>query len=112
MMNIRTIAYCGVSLVSMLAFTPATAQESENEAAEDGVIIVEARRRSENLQDIPLVVNAVSSETLEKLSIRDFRDVTSVVPGLALTPNANGRMITKFNHSVIRGSGSMPMSRL
>ncbi len=90
MMNIRTIAYCGVSLVSMLAFTPATAQESENEAAEDGVIIVEARRRSENLQDIPLVVNAVSSETLEKLSIRDFRDVTSVVPGLALTPNANG----------------------
>lgn len=91
MMKMRAIAYCGVSLLSILAFTPAIAQDANEAAAnDDNTIIVEARRRGEDLQDVPLVVNAVSSETLEKFNIRDFRDVTSVVPGLALTPNANG----------------------
>ncbi|MFK4873536.1 TonB-dependent receptor [Novosphingobium sp. ZW T3_23] len=56
----------------------------------EDVIIVEARRRGENLQDVPLVVNAVTSDQIDKLNIRDFRDITGVVPGLALVSNANG----------------------
>ena len=47
-------------------------------------IIVQARRRDERLQDVPLVINAVTSETLSKLNIRDFKDITTVVPGLSL----------------------------
>lgn len=74
----------------MAAAVPAWGQASSEATAESDVIIVEARRRDENLQDVPLVVNAVSSETLEKLNIRDFRDITTVVPGLSLTANANG----------------------
>jgi iron complex outermembrane recepter protein len=69
----------------------AAAQQAAAEAAEgEGEIIVTARRREESLQDVPLVVNAVTAETIEKLNIRNFLDITSLVPGLSLTVNANG----------------------
>ena len=90
MTRLHLAAFCGVSILAMATGNPALAQDGASADSDDGIIIVEARRRGENLQDVPLVVNAVSAETLEKLNIRDFRDVTAVVPGLALTANANG----------------------
>lgn len=53
-------------------------------------IVVVARRRDESIQDVPLTVNAVTSATIEKLNLRNFQEITAVVPGLSLTPNANG----------------------
>ncbi len=78
----RTTAYVSVSLISLAA--PAHAQQASN--GSDGEIIVEARRKDESLQDVPLTVNAVTSETLQKLNIRDMKDITGVVPGLVLNP--------------------------
>ncbi|CAN7269668.1 TonB-dependent receptor [Phenylobacterium sp. LjRoot225] len=49
-----------------------------------------ARRRSESLQEVPQVVDAVTSDTLDKLNIRRFDDVQAVVPGLTLSSNATG----------------------
>lgn len=73
-----------------LAQTPAqqSAQADSSTAADE--IIVTARRREESLQDVPLVVNALTAETLEDLNIRNFQEITAVVPGLSLVPNANG----------------------
>lgn len=92
MMKIRNLALAGVSLLSLA--TPAYAQDAqgttEDAANASGDIIVTARRREESLQEVPLVVNAVTNRTLEKLNIRDLRDVSSVVPGLSLVTNANG----------------------
>ncbi|MCX7282719.1 MAG: TonB-dependent receptor plug domain-containing protein [Novosphingobium sp.] len=56
----------------------------------DQVIIVQARRRDEALQDVPAVINVVSAAAIEKLNLRDFAEVRSLVPGLELTTNANG----------------------
>src|SRR5206468_2465994 len=89
---------------SVLAFaTPVYAQSAEQRPDDNNVpgaqpnegfgetdIIVQARRRSESVQDVPLVVNAVTSEELAKLNIREFGDVQSIVPGLSLTSSANG----------------------
>ena len=52
-------------------------------------IVVTARRRSEDVQDVPLVVNTVTAEEFSKLNIRDFTDVQQLVPGLQLGTNAN-----------------------
>ena len=64
---------------------PAGAPAAQSEAAE---IVVTARRKDEASQDVPLVVNAVTPETLSKLNIRRFEDVATIVPGLTLTPNS------------------------
>ncbi|MCX7864193.1 MAG: TonB-dependent receptor, partial [Novosphingobium sp.] len=91
MQSFRNFVLAGASLVAIAAPVHAqTASAADGAVYGDDAIIVEARRREENLQDVPLVVNAVTAETLNKLNIREFRDITSVVPGLSLTPNANG----------------------
>src|SRR5689334_7305179 len=53
-------------------------------------IIVTARRRAESLEDVPQTVNAVTSDSLERLNILRFTDVQSVVPDLTLTSGSNG----------------------
>ncbi|WP_395327831.1 TonB-dependent receptor plug domain-containing protein [Novosphingobium sp. BL-8H] len=75
--------------------SPALAQEQQqpeattaNEAA--NVIIVTARRRDEDVQDVPAVIDTVTSEDLAKLNMRDFKEVQTLAPGLSLTTNANG----------------------
>ena len=79
------VACVGVSLIALSA--PAFAQtEQAGEGVAEPEIIVQARRRDESIQDVPLTVNAVSAETIEKLNIRDLKDITAVVPGLVLEP--------------------------
>jgi len=94
MQILKTIVCGSVSLAALTtaAFAQDTAsQPSSASTSEDGnMIVVEARRRDERVQDVPLTVNAVTSETIEKLNLRNFQEITAVVPGLSLTPNANG----------------------
>jgi iron complex outermembrane receptor protein len=92
MKSIRTFAMAGISLLSLA--TPAFAQDaaapSADEVSTDGEIVVSARRRDEALQDVPLVVNAVTSDTVAKLNLRKFEDIQQVVPGLQMKNNGNG----------------------
>jgi outer membrane receptor protein involved in Fe transport len=70
---------CGVTL----AFAPATgavAQESESIAIEE--IIVTARKRSENLQDVPISVLAFGAETIHKQGIKSLEDYARLIPSL------------------------------
>jgi iron complex outermembrane receptor protein len=91
MRNIGKLALASVSLWAIS--TPAFAQDNgprDNASFSDGEIVVSARRREESAQDVPLVVNAVTSEALDKLNIREFKDVQSLVPGLQLGVSQNG----------------------
>ncbi len=83
------------SLLSIVIATAAQAAPAAESATSTGVntlseVVVTARRKSELLQDVPLVVNAVTAHTLQQDNIRNFQDITTVVPGLSLVPNANG----------------------
>ncbi len=41
-------------------------------------ITVTARKKTENLQDVPISVNAISSAVVERLGIKDIRDVVKL----------------------------------
>jgi iron complex outermembrane recepter protein len=93
MKSIYTAALIGVSLGALATPGQVFAQAATpaaDEAVTNAEIIVQARRRDESVQDVPAVVQAVSAETLEKLNLRKFEDIQSVVPGLSLIPNSNG----------------------
>jgi iron complex outermembrane recepter protein len=45
-------------------------------------IIVTARRRAENVQDVPIAVNVVAQDTLTNQDIRTFSDFEAVTPGV------------------------------
>ncbi len=61
----------------------ALAQERAADEAEEGEIIVTAQRRAENLQDVPIAITALGTETLDQLQVDDFDDYARFVPSLS-----------------------------
>lgn len=81
------------SLAGLAAPASVQAQNAAAEADESSpgnVIIVQARRRDEAVQDVPAVIDTVTADDLGKLNLRDLKEVSSIVPGLQLTTEANG----------------------
>lgn len=89
---VNRVLSSGVALSALLVSSGAYAQNAAEDGASNGddEIIVSARRRDEGVQDVPLVVNAVTAETIDKLNLRDGTDVQNLVPGLELRNSANG----------------------
>ena len=50
-------------------------------------IVVTAQKRSENLQDVPISIEAIGAEKLEELNIRNFTDYVRMLPSVATTPS-------------------------
>ena len=92
------IALAGVSLLTLAL--PAHAQDaSADEGFNDDTIVVQARRKEESIQDVPVTVQAVTAQEIQKLEIRRLEDVVAVVPGLQLERATNGSQ----NKATMRG---------
>src|SRR6188474_2253377 len=54
-------------------------------AAEDegDVIIVTAQKRSENLQNVPISIQALGTQQLEDLNVANFQDYTRLLPSIS-----------------------------
>ena len=50
---------------------------------EDDDIIVTAQKRSENLQDVPISIQALGTEQLEELNVANFHDYTRLLPSIS-----------------------------
>lgn len=79
-----------VSLMAMMAASgfiiPAavSAQTSESAEADDSnVIIVTARSREENIQNVPIAITAITAEDIEKKSIEGLDDVARFTAGFS-----------------------------
>lgn len=62
-------------------------QESDPPAAQNdfgGEILVQARRRSETIEDVPASVSVLTDDDIERLNIRDVADYTRQTPGAIL----------------------------
>ncbi len=75
-----------IAAVGTLAFASSYAQVAENAAA-TGLeeVTVTARRKSENLQQVPDTVIAISGDAVERANITAARDVTIRIPNVAIT---------------------------
>ena len=97
--------------VAMIALAPAAlAQTPPADPAAagpaPGEIVVTAQKRAENLQNVPLAVQAVSSAQLQSNGVRAFADLNRVAPSLVVRPAEN-----PVNASVsIRGVGTFAYS--
>lgn len=101
-MSMRTPTIWSV-VASLLVFTPSTTafdETIEEAAAEE--ITVTARRRSENIQDIPLAITAVGSEALDALGVQSLNDLSAFAPNLTIV---NGSGQTNGASIYIRGIG-------
>ena len=100
-----TILSSGVAAAALTSIAPAYAQQTVADATQPAYneIVVTATRDSRSLQDVPMSVNAVTNEQLQKLNILDTKDISRLAPGLELT-NTTGRN----NTVALRGIGFDP----
>jgi iron complex outermembrane receptor protein len=96
------------AVIATLAFAaaPTFAQQTAS-SAEGGRtienIIVTAQKREQSLQDVPIVVTAVSEQLLQDAGVRDIKDLTVLTPGLTVTSTSSEASTT----ARIRGIGTV-----
>ena len=79
---------------------PATEDPSQASRLDD--VVVTARRREENLQNVPLAVTALSEEVLQEKGVREANDLGQVAPGLSVQNTTANRNNITYS---IRGQG-------
>ncbi|CAN7191170.1 TonB-dependent receptor [Phenylobacterium sp. LjRoot225] len=74
----------------------APADPAVSEGSTLGEIIVTARRREENVQDVPLSVSAISGDALTRAGVKDVQGLQYQTPSLTITTGASQRNIVSF----------------
>jgi iron complex outermembrane receptor protein len=96
------------AVITALAFAVAPAFAQQLAAADEGsrsieTIIVTAQKREQSLQDVPIVVTAVSEQLLQDTGVKDIKDLTVLAPGLTVTSTSSEASTT----ARIRGIGTV-----
>ena len=88
-----------------LSAMPTIAQEAQQGESARNIetIVVTAQKREQSLQDVPIVVTAVSEQLLQDTGVRDIKDLTLLTPGLIVTSTSNESSTT----ARIRGIGTV-----
>jgi iron complex outermembrane recepter protein len=97
---------CAASALALGAHPGIAAAQDVQAARESDLeeVIVTARRREENLQDVPAAVTAITAEALERQNIRNPTDVQTVTPNLSIG-GANSVFSRNSGNYSIRGVG-------
>jgi len=66
-------------------------------------IIVTAQKRAENLQDVPISIQAMGGETLKELNLVNFADYTKMLPSVAMEYNGSAGAGSSFSLVYMRG---------
>ncbi|MEE4316243.1 MAG: TonB-dependent receptor [Erythrobacter sp.] len=110
--RLRTALLCGAALGGVAALPSAAhAQDSEAAAAQgdefgERVIIVQARRQNETLQEVPVTVTSIGGQTLQRYNVDQVADITSRVPTLNVQVGGSG----SGGQLSLRGVGSSNIS--
>lgn len=86
----------------------AFAQEApaDEATADDNEITVTARRADERLQDVPVSVQVVTGESLQKLAITSADEISKLAPGLTLVNNNAATQVSLRGVAWRPGSGT------
>lgn len=92
--------------VALAQEVPVETPAQAGEATDTGEIIVTARRESESLQDVPVSVQVVTGDRLEKLAITSVEEVSKLAPGLTLVNAGSSTSVTLRGVTWQPGSGT------
>lgn len=99
---IRAALLASIAVSGLAVTAPVMAQDEAASAENIDEIIVTARRREENLLDVPIAVSAFSGEALELRGALDLTDIGNITPNTTLeTSRGSNSTLSAF----IRGIG-------
>lgn len=98
----RRLAVCLLAGSSLIAVSPAAAQDEQpTEGEDETVITVTALKREQNLQDVPLAITAFGTEQLEELQVNELKDAVKFLPSVSIQSSGPG-----FSQIYFRGVAS------
>jgi len=99
---LRRAVVGALALITVPAFGQQATDQQQDTRTID-TIIVTAQKREQSLQDVPIVVTAVSEQLLQDTGVKDIKDLTILTPGLLVTSTSNESVTT----ARIRGIGTV-----
>src|SRR5579871_3817696 len=82
---------CVLATASAAAAAAEKGAPAEATADSLGEVIVTAQRRSENIQDVPISIQALTSQSLQQLNITTFDDYIKFLPNVSSASNGPGQ---------------------
>ena len=86
--NRFAMSYLGALAIGLGFSQPTKLIAQEDEGVEE--VVVTATKRESNAQDLPLSVQAITSEQLEAKNVKDFRDIANLSPSLIVDDSGSG----------------------
>jgi iron complex outermembrane receptor protein len=91
----QTLSYAIAAILSgaSVGSVQAAATASGADTSSDGIqeIVVTAQRRTENMQDVPITIQALTAETLTQLAVSTFDDFVKYLPNVTAASNGPGQ---------------------
>src|SRR5581483_1045210 len=95
---------------AILSCLPAAARADDTPAAADtgglAEVVVTAQKRTENMQDVPISIQAFGTEKLEQMNVSSFDDYAKLIPSLSLQSGGTSSGGPAFEHAYMRGIAS------
>ncbi|MBI3439036.1 MAG: TonB-dependent receptor [Proteobacteria bacterium] len=98
---LATTMLTGVATPALAQNNPNNANASSTASSNDDEIIVTATKRSENIQNVPMSIQAIGTERLEQLNVQSFNDYAQFLPSLTYQSAGPG-----FARTFMRGVNS------
>jgi iron complex outermembrane receptor protein len=95
-----TLKSCLLIGAATFAVTPAMAQDAPDPVTSSDEIVVTAQNRVENVQDVPIAIQVVSGDALEKAGVSDFSGIQQLAPAVQIVQDTNLTRVT------VRGVGT------
>jgi iron complex outermembrane receptor protein len=103
-----TLSRAVAAILSAPAAQAAHAADAAPNTAAAGAlqeVIVTANRREENLQDVPIAIQALTAETLKQLNVQTFDDFVKYLPNVTATSFGPGQGDINMRGLSVGGSG-------
>ena len=101
-----TAIFAAVGLPTMAAAAspadPLSDSQAVQAADQGSAVVVTARKRAERAIDIPIPITAISRAKIRQLGIKDFEQITALIPGATVQESGFGI----YRNVFIRGVGT------
>src|SRR5579863_6519715 len=107
------LALFGCTAIAAAGFVTgafAQTQTAPQEGSQLSEVVVTAQKRTQNLQDVPIAVTAVTPQMLQTHRIAQVMDLNGVVPNLRVHLTAGGTQIPSFEMRGVVSYGVVPGS--
>ncbi|HVO46324.1 MAG TPA: TonB-dependent receptor [Steroidobacteraceae bacterium] len=112
--NARQVLWKAAPVASALLSCMPAARAADEQPETVGLaeVVVTAQKRTENLQDVPISIQALGTQKLEEMNVANFDDYVKMLPGVSFQSAG-----PSFEHTYMRGvvsggdgnhSGSLP----